>query len=162
MQQPVLPRQLLIIVKHAEVWALFSGWPSTNREVGATFEPTQVGVYACACVSMCTCDLMWLYGCEYVCLWEPEGRKAQKRPFLSPLTPGSVRPTRRSVYLGVRGRDETAATSLSFCVLLSSLNPSRISFSLVHSLRKNRRELFVLETQVKSLCFVLFFFFFTK
>lgn len=97
--QPRIPLHFLHLVKRVEARPPFSGWPS--RAAGQS----HLQEYELVCKSV----RVYVYPCVYVAVcmrvWAPNGRKAQKRPFLSPLTLGSVRPTRRVFF--ERGQDGT-------------------------------------------------------
>lgn len=84
-----------------------------------------------------------------MCLSTRDGR--HKETFPLTFDPGLCAANQSSAF-GVRGCTETTATALD-PLCLRSLDPDRL---FIHSI-KTEEELFVLETQVKSLCFVLSF-----
>lgn len=162
-------QRLLDVVKHAEGWSPFSGWPSTEREVRATFEQIRVCVYACAGVWACVYVAVWMC----VCIFEHQRDGRHKKDLSSHLlTLGSVRPTRRSVCFvlfsffwgGVRGRVRPTPLFF-FCVSSSSLHPSPLLFLFSLFIRsiKTEEELFCARKHRLRAC-VLFccHFFFTK
>lgn len=113
----------------------FSVWPSRAR--GQDHLRADSGVY----VKRCVCVCVFVYDCVHVsvCIIEHQKkrRKAQKRPFLSPLTLDSARPTRHSVgdffcfffVLGeMRGSHPPPSVKLWLPLLSAPLLSSPLSF----------------------------------
>lgn len=68
--QTLFPQRLPDVVKHIEGRALFSGWPSTEREVRATFKLTPV----CVCMHVHVYVYVAVWMCVYVLEHHRDGR----------------------------------------------------------------------------------------
>lgn len=94
---------------------------------------------------------MWLYVCwMHVFEHQSDGRHKETFPLTFDLGLCAANQTLRE--FGVRGCAETTATAL-YPLCLRSLDPFHLFIGSI----KTAEELFVLETQVKSLCFVLLY-----
>lgn len=120
--QTLFPQRLPDVVKHIEGRALFSGWPSTEREVRATFKLTPV----CVCLCMYMCMFMWLYGCAFTSL-STTGMEGTKETFPLTFDPGLCA-ANQTLCLFFGGVRVEPTTLFFFCVSLSSHRPSPLSF----------------------------------